>query len=114
MRVTLKTINDELKRLGHDAQLLKGDGYFYFTSGETVDWLDRTIRVPTISTLTLEEWIAEFEKLKKLNRDLLGGKVSPIKADDDKGPVRKTQDVSYAFSGRDCTNLKTRKATRRF
>ena len=38
MRLTLKTIDDELKRLGHDAQLMKGDGYFYFTSGETSSW----------------------------------------------------------------------------
>ncbi len=39
MRLTLKAINEELKRLGHDGRLVKADGYFYFTSGETADWL---------------------------------------------------------------------------
>ncbi len=65
MRVTIKVINDELKRLGHDAQLLKGDGYFYFTSGETADWLDRTVKVPTLASLTLEQWVEEFVKLQR-------------------------------------------------
>ncbi len=73
MRLTLKTIDDELKRLGHDAQLMKGDGYFYFTSGETSSWLDRTVKVPTLSSLALEQWMEEFMKLKSLNHKLLGG-----------------------------------------
>jgi hypothetical protein len=30
----LKTINDELRRLGHDVYLEKGDGYFYFWKGD--------------------------------------------------------------------------------
>lgn len=30
MRLTLKAINDELKRLAHSVELEKGDGYFYF------------------------------------------------------------------------------------
>jgi len=27
MRLTLKTINDEMRRLGHDVHIEKGDGY---------------------------------------------------------------------------------------
>lgn len=73
MRVTLKSINDELRRLGHDAQLLKGDGYFYFTSGETAEWLDRTVRVPTLASLNLEQWVEEFERLERLHHELTGG-----------------------------------------
>ena len=52
---------------------MKGDGYFYFTSGETSNWLDRTVKVPTLSSLTLEQWVEEFEKLKDLNKRLLTG-----------------------------------------
>jgi len=73
MRVTVKAINNELKRLGHDAQLVKGDGYFYLSSGETAAWLDRTVKVPTLASLTLEQWVEEFEKLKRRNRELMGG-----------------------------------------
>ena len=75
MRLTLKTINDELRRLGHDVHVEKGDGYFYFWKGEANDWLDRTVNVPKVSSLTLEQWVDEFNRLKKLNGEMLAGKV---------------------------------------
>jgi hypothetical protein len=70
MRLTLKTINDELKRAGHDVRLEKGDGYFIFAGAAAANWLDTTVRVPTLSSLTLEQWLDEFNKLKKLNQDI--------------------------------------------
>jgi hypothetical protein len=67
MRLTLKTINDELAKRGRRARLAKAGGYFYFRFREAADWFDRTIRVPKISSLTVAEWIAEFQqKLKRL------------------------------------------------
>jgi hypothetical protein len=75
MRLTLKTINDELRRLGHDVHIEKGDGYFYVWKGDANNWLDRTINVPKVSSLTLEEWIGEYRRLKKLNRGMMSGKV---------------------------------------
>ena len=74
MRLTLKTINDELRRLGHDVHIEKGDGYFYVWKGDANNWLDRTINVPKVSSLTLEEWIGEYDRLKKLNGEMLSGK----------------------------------------
>jgi len=47
-----------------NAMLMSGDGYFYFRGGEATDWLDRTVRVPTLSSLTLEQWIQAFGDLK--------------------------------------------------
>lgn len=41
---------------------------------EVNDWLDRTIKVPTLSRLTLDQWVEEFNRLKKLNDELLDGK----------------------------------------
>ena len=75
MRLTLKAINDELRRLGNDVHIEKGDGYFYVWKGDANNWLDRTINVPKVSSLTLEQWIAEYDRLKKLNREMLAGKV---------------------------------------
>jgi hypothetical protein len=75
MRFTLKAINDEFKRRGHDVQLEKGDGYFIFQGGEAANWLDTTVRVPTLSSLTVEQWIDEFNRLTKLNRDILQGQI---------------------------------------
>ncbi len=71
MRLTLKAINDELSKRGHKARLEKGDGYFYFHTGEAADWLDRTVRAPTLSSLTLDGWMGEFERLRALNSQIM-------------------------------------------
>jgi hypothetical protein len=70
MRITLKTINAELAKRGHKAMLVQGDGYFYFRGGEGADWLDRTVRVPTLSSLTLDQWVKAFQDLKKTNAEI--------------------------------------------
>lgn len=70
MPLTLKTVNAELAKRGHNAQLARGDGYFYFWFGEAADWLDKTVTVPTLNSLTLEQWIGEFQRLKKLNQEI--------------------------------------------
>ena len=71
MRLTLKAVNEELARRGHQVLLAKASGYFYFWSGEAADWLDRTVRVAKISNLTLNEWLAKFGELKRKNREIL-------------------------------------------
>jgi hypothetical protein len=71
MRLALKTVNVELARRGHIAVLAKGDGYFYLTTGDTADWLDRTVRVRTINSLTLKQWVEEFRRLMDLNTRIL-------------------------------------------
>jgi len=71
MRLTLQTINAELAKGGHTAQLAKGSGYFYFQFGEAGDWLDRTVNVPTVSSLSLDQSLAEYDRLKKLNSEVL-------------------------------------------
>jgi hypothetical protein len=71
-RLSTKLVNAELARLGHRVLLEKGSGYFYFRTGEAADWLDRTVRVRKISEKTLKEWIAEFQRLKELNEQILG------------------------------------------
>ena len=72
-RVTLKAINDEMTRLGYTARLAKAGGYFYFQFGEAAEWLDRTVPGDKVSGKTLEEWIAEFRRLKKVNEELSQG-----------------------------------------
>lgn len=68
MRLTLKSINAELAKRGYSTHLEKADGYFYFSTGDAKDWLDRTVKVPTLSSLALDQWVGEFERLKKLNQ----------------------------------------------
>jgi serine phosphatase RsbU (regulator of sigma subunit) len=76
VRLSLKTINDELERLGSGAVLTKADGYFYFQGGDATDWLDRAVSVPTLRSLTLEQWIGHYRELKAKNKALLKGKIS--------------------------------------
>jgi hypothetical protein len=71
MRLHLKIINDELARRSYAARLEKGNGYFYFQFGEAAAWLDRTVRVRKINSLTLKQWIEEFHRLKALNEQIL-------------------------------------------
>ena len=71
MRLTVKAINEELAKRGSSAQFEKGDGYFYFSGGEAADWLDRTVNAHSLSSLFLEQWMAEFDRLKKLNKEIL-------------------------------------------
>jgi len=72
MQLHLKVINDELKRLGFRAELAKGNGYFFFRSGEAEDWIDRSVGVRTINSMTLKEWVEEYRRLKALNQQILG------------------------------------------
>jgi hypothetical protein len=75
MPLTLKSINSELAKRGHNTLLQKGSGYFYFRGG---DWLDRTVRVPKVSSLTLEQRVGKFERLRKLNAQIM--KVKPVRS----------------------------------
>jgi hypothetical protein len=45
---------------------------------ETAAWLDKTVRVPKVSSLTLEQWVAEYERLKKLNEEILRDGVDQV------------------------------------
>jgi hypothetical protein len=70
-RVTIKAVNDELARLGYQARLEKASGYFYFWTGEASGWIDATVPVGKISALTMEQWIAEYKRLKKVNAEIM-------------------------------------------
>jgi hypothetical protein len=70
VRLSLRVIKSELERLGARAVLAKGDGYFYFEGGEAADWLDRTVRVPTLHSLALDQRVQEFQTLREQNQQM--------------------------------------------
>lgn len=60
-------INDALRERGRDESLrLGGD----FGGGEAVNWLTNSVRVQRLSDLTLEQWLGEFDKLRKIDAKL--------------------------------------------
>lgn len=71
-RVTLKAVNNELARQGYVARLAKAGGYFYFQFGEAADWLDRTVHASAIGSRSVDDWIGEFHRLRKLNAEIMG------------------------------------------
>jgi hypothetical protein len=70
-RVTLKAVNDALAKRRKSARLMKASGYFYFDEGEAANWLDKTVQTETVGSRTIEQWLEEFDRLEKVNRDLL-------------------------------------------
>ena len=68
-RITLKAVNDELVRRGHHARLEKASGYFYFWSADSAGWIDRTVRVERLNSLTLDPGVGEYHCPKKVNAE---------------------------------------------
>jgi hypothetical protein len=62
--LTQKAITAELHRLGHEARLESGDGYFYFLGLEPAVWLDKAGKVPS---LTLKQWVSEENRAPLLS-----------------------------------------------
>ena len=73
MRVTLKAVNEKLAGIAPGVELAKGAGYFLFRGGEADDWIDRTIPVATIGSLSLDQWVEEYRRLEGVNRELMRG-----------------------------------------
>jgi hypothetical protein len=48
-------VNDELARLGHAERLAKANNYFLFTGGAADEWINRTVTVRTIGSMTFKE-----------------------------------------------------------
>jgi hypothetical protein len=61
MRLTLKRVNKEIAARGGSAQLIKGEGYFYFAEGEANEWDFDSVYVYTLNELPLERWIQEWQ-----------------------------------------------------
>ena len=64
-RVTRKMVNNALRARGRDESLREGARYFYFGGGDAVHWLSSSVMVRRLNDLTLEQWLAEFDKLLK-------------------------------------------------
>ena len=69
--MTIPKVNAELARRGIEATLVNARGYFYFKGPEPSGWLDRTVRVKRICELTLQQWVGEYDRLRKMNREIL-------------------------------------------
>jgi hypothetical protein len=68
-RLTLKAINSELTRRGYNARMERAGGYSYFLGGEVTDWIDRTVGVRTVNSVTLNQFDSRsFRGWKRVER----------------------------------------------
>lgn len=63
-KLTVATVNAELKRLGHSERLARGKDYLYFYDGETHLWKSSSVFLPSPMDMTLDEWVAHFLMMK--------------------------------------------------
>lgn len=66
-RVTAATVNKELKRIGAEERLVRGNGYYYFMDGTAHMWRQTAVYVCYSDQLTLEQWMEEYHRLKSEN-----------------------------------------------
>jgi hypothetical protein len=62
--VTLRTVNQALRKAGITDELVKGAGYFYFV-GEASNWPKCSVYVYRVNQLTIPQWIEEYRDLEK-------------------------------------------------
>jgi hypothetical protein len=62
-RLTLSQVNREIRRRGIDAELHKGDGYYYFTGADVGHAFETSVMVYRLNDLSLEQWMKELEYL---------------------------------------------------
>ena len=66
VRLTINNVNAALKEAGFDAELVKGNGYFWFDSDESIMWYTSSVSVYRLSDIpTVEAWVAEYIRMKQ-------------------------------------------------
>lgn len=65
MAISIKSVNKKIQALNIKAELVKGEGYFYFV-GDDVEISESTsVMVPRITDLPLDGWISELNEIVK-------------------------------------------------
>lgn len=69
-RSTLKNVNAAIAAAGFAGyELVKGEGYFYFTGNDAHEFYDSSVAVYRVSDLTIGGWVDELRrKIEKHNR----------------------------------------------
>lgn len=62
-RTTINKVNAALKTAGHDAELVKGAGYFYFV-GPDAPVYSSGVYVYHLNSFDVAQWVREFDALK--------------------------------------------------
>lgn len=61
-------VNRALAAQGREERLRRGRGYYYFTGGDAPLWPASSVYVAHADALTVEQWLAEYARLKEAAR----------------------------------------------
>jgi hypothetical protein len=64
-RVTIKNINAALKAKGYEAELVRGNLYFYFVGIDTSVMKTQGVYTYKLSAYSVLDWVNLFEEMKK-------------------------------------------------
>lgn len=64
-RTTLRKVNQALKDAGFvDIELVAGNGYYWFSGGDSVLWHSQSVMTNHLTSRTPEEWVDEARLLR--------------------------------------------------
>lgn len=63
--LTLKTVNKKIASLGINAELIKGDGYFYFWGKDVELCRSTSVMVNQLNCLSIDQWMEELKGFVK-------------------------------------------------
>lgn len=64
-RVTITAINAAIRAAGGTEELVRGNGYFYFTAGRACHWPATAVYAAHLGAMTVEQWVAEWRCLQE-------------------------------------------------
>lgn len=65
--LTLNKVNKALKEIGAEEILVRGEGYLYFTEGESHLWPETIVRGAfLLNSMSLKQWIDSYFELRNL------------------------------------------------
>jgi len=63
-RTTVAQVNKALASKGHNAELMKDGDYYGFFGVDCSEWRTYKLRVTKVTDLTVDQWVAQYERLK--------------------------------------------------
>ena len=65
MNLRLSTVNAEIQRQGFDAELVKGEGYFYFLGPDVERAYSTMVNVTRLNQISLDQWMIRFHEIAR-------------------------------------------------
>ena len=66
MKPTKANIDNALHAAGFpdDFEIVKGDGYIYFSGGDSVEWYSTSVMEPYLNRQTVDQWVKSAKELQ--------------------------------------------------